>query len=114
MAAVGQYLRYSTVFDEAANLRVLALAAALAASRPGGVREIYPGYGSVYVEWDDATLPNDRATAWIDAAIAAPGADAATPGEVTVPVRYGGLDTAEVSAVTGLDPDEIAAIHAAA
>ena len=31
-----------------------------------------------------------------------------------MPVRYGGLDTAEVSAVTGLDPDEIAEIHAAA
>ena len=40
MAPVGQYLRYSTVFDERANLRVLALAATLDATRPDGVREI--------------------------------------------------------------------------
>ena len=65
MAPVGQYLRYSTVFDEQANLRVLALAATLDASRPAGVREIYPGYGSVYVEWDDSVLPDAKATAWI-------------------------------------------------
>ena len=65
MAPVGQYLRYSTVFDERANLRVLALAATLDATRPDGVREIYPGYGSVYVEWEDRTLSNERATAWI-------------------------------------------------
>jgi KipI family sensor histidine kinase inhibitor len=114
MAAVGQYLRYSTVFDESANLRVLALAAVLGASRPAGVREIYPGYGSVYVEWDDATLANDRAAAWIDAALATPAADAETTREVRVPVRYGGLDTAEVAAATGLDADAIAEIHAAA
>ena len=36
MAPVGQYLRYSTVFDEQANLRVLALAAALARTKPDG------------------------------------------------------------------------------
>ena len=37
------------------------LAAALNASKPDGVREIYPGFGSVYVEWDDARLSNERA-----------------------------------------------------
>ena len=68
MAPVGQYLRYSTVFDEQANLRVLALAAALASTKPEGVREIYPGYGSVYVEWDDARLSNDRTASTIASA----------------------------------------------
>ena len=114
MAAVGQYLRYSTVFDEQANLRVLALAATLDATRPGGVREIYPGYGSVYVEWEDRTLSNARATQWIDAALAAKHDDLKDPTEITVKVRYGGLDTDEVAATTGLTREEIAKLHAAA
>ena len=103
MAPVGQYLRYSTVFDEQANLRVLALAATLDATRPDGVREIYPGYGSVYVEWEDRALSNERATAWIDAALSADHDDLKPPAEITVPVRYGGLDTDDVAEQTGLD-----------
>src|SRR3954470_17899911 len=107
MAPVGQYLRYSTVFDERAGLRVLALAAALDASRPEGVREIYPGYGSVYVEWDDAQLSNDAAKRWIDAALDGPDSDPGEAKEVEVPVRYGGLDTDDVVERTGLSADEI-------
>src|SRR3954453_14591951 len=114
MAPVGQYLRYSTVFDEEANLRVLALAATLDATRPDGVREIYPGYGSVYVEWEDRTLSNARATQWVDAALAAKHDDLKAPAEITVKVRYGGLDTDEVAESTGLTPEEIAELHAAA
>src|SRR3954469_18613497 len=111
MAPAGQYLRYSTVFDERASLRVLALAAALEATRPDGVREIYPGYGSVYVEWDDAVLADARP--WIDAALAAPAPALGDPPEIEVPVRYGGLDTGEVAEATGLPPEEIARLHAA-
>jgi KipI family sensor histidine kinase inhibitor len=114
MAPVGQYLRYSTVFDERANLRVLALAATLNATRPAGVREIYPGYGSVYVEWEDRTLSNERATAWIDAALDADHDDLGAPAEITVPVAYGGLDTDEVAEDTGLSPEEIRELHTAA
>ena len=106
MAPVGQYLRYSTVFDEQANLRVLALAATLDATRPDGVREIYPGYGSVYVEWEDRTLSNERATR-VDrrGARSRPRRPRATPAEITVPVSYGGLDTDEVAEQTGLSPE---------
>jgi KipI family sensor histidine kinase inhibitor len=112
VAPVGHYLRYSTVFDEQANLRVLALAAALAASKPDGVREIYPGYGSVYVEWDDARLSNDAANGWIEHALEAPEEALRDPAEITVPVRYGGLDTDDVAEATGLSADEIAKLHA--
>jgi KipI family sensor histidine kinase inhibitor len=112
MAPVGQYLRYSTVFDAQANLRVLALAAALAAGRPDGVREIYPGYGSVYVEWDDARLSNSAAKAWIDAALEAPEEARRDPAVITVPVRYGGLDTDDVADRTGLAHEQIAKLHA--
>ena len=114
MAPVGQYLRYSTVFDEQANLRVLALAATLDATRPEGVREIYPGYGSVYVEWEDRTLANQRATQWIDDALRADHDDLKDPADLTVGVRYGGIDTDEVAETTGLDPEAIAELHAAA
>src|SRR6185436_14876675 len=112
MAPVGQYLRYSTVFDEQANLRVLALAATLDATRPEGVREIYPGYGSVYVEWEDRTLANQRATQWIDDALRADHDDLKDPADITVGVRYGGIDTDEVAETTGLDPEAIAELHA--
>ena len=78
------------------------------------MREIYPGYGSVYVEWDDRTLSDERATAWIDAALEADHDDLEEPADITVPVRYGGLDTDEVAEATGLSPDEIAEVHAAA
>src|SRR4051794_41296295 len=111
MAPVGQYLRYSTVFDERASLRVLALAAALDASRPDGVREIYPGYGSVYVEWDDAVLPD--AKPWIDAALAAPETGLGEPREGEVPVRYGGVDTDPLAEATRLGAEGIARLHAA-
>jgi KipI family sensor histidine kinase inhibitor len=114
MAPVGQYLRYSKVFDEQANLRVLALAATLDATRPPGVREIYPGYGSVYVEWEDRTLSNERATKWIDDALDADHDDLKEPAEITVPVNYGGIDTDDVVEQTGLDADTIAELHAAA
>src|SRR4051812_20711180 len=113
MAPVGQYLRYSETFDEQANRRVLALAERLEASRPPGVREIYPGYGSVYVEWDDGRLPSAAATRWIDEALHAPDVEHGEPATVEVPVRYGGLDTDEVAEKTGLSREQIAAIHAA-
>ena len=113
MAAIGQYLRYATRFDEHANHAVHVLAAALEATRPAGVREIYPGYGSAYVEWDDAVLSGRRAAAWIEAALDRPAsATAEESGDVDVPVRYGGLDTDAVAAATGLNPEEIAALHA--
>ena len=114
MAPVGQYLRFATQFDEAANIRVLALAAQLDAGRPVGVREIYPGYGSVYVEWDDAVLSSIDATRWIDAALAAPPLAENEPRRLEIPVRYGGPDTADVAAETGLEPAQIAELHAAA
>src|SRR3954452_17530881 len=114
MAPVGQYLRYSTVFDERANLRVLALAATLNATRPDGVREIYPGYGSVYVEWEDRTLSSEHAQRWIDDALEADHDDLGEPAEITVPVSYGGIDTDDVAEQTGLAPGQIAEIHAGA
>jgi KipI family sensor histidine kinase inhibitor len=112
LAPVGHYLRYSTVFDERANLRVLALAATLDATRPDGVREIYPGYGSVYVEWEDRTLSNERAQRWIDAALSADHDDLKPPKEIAVPVSYGGIDTDDVAGHTGLTPERIAELHA--
>ena len=115
MAPVGQYLRYSTVFDEQANLRVLALAAALASvqARRACARSI-PGYGSVYVEWDDAQLSNDARERVDRARARGAGGGAARPAPRSpCRVRYGGLDTDDVAEATGLSPDEIAQRHAA-
>lgn len=114
MAPVGQYLRIARSFSERSSARILALTASLDATRPAGVREIYPGPGSVYVEWDDAVLPAVTAGRWIDGAIAHPEPG---PGEsrlVEVPTRYGALDTEEVSAATGLAAERIVELHTGA
>ena len=65
------------------------------------------------MEWDDAALSNDRATAWIDAALASDHDELGEPRDITVPVRYGGLDTDDVTEATGLSEAEIASVHEA-
>ncbi len=115
MPAAGCYVRVSTTLDPGANERVRTLASALAARRPNGVREIYPGYGSIYLEWDDAALGRPTVEAWIDSAVSAPSdsATAAPTGrQVSVPVRWDGPDLADVLARTGLTTETFAAVVA--
>ncbi len=117
MPAAGCYLRVSETLDPEANARVRNLAAALAVSRPPGVRELYPGYGSVYVEWDDAALGPPAIDRWVDEALAAPADDAGAAGpparEVRLPVRWDGPDVDDVLARTGLTLEALTARLAA-
>ena len=69
MAPVGQYLRFATVFDEAANLRVLALAASSAPPGPSASATSTPATARSTSNGRTRLLPNDAATAWIDAAL---------------------------------------------
>lgn len=92
---------------------VLALHAALAASRLGGVVDLVPAARTVLVGFDPARVPASQVRAWVEAA-----ADAATGGVgerhgplVEVPIRYDGPDLADTAALLGVTASALAARH---
>lgn len=98
------------------NRRAVALAAAIAAARVRGVRDVVPAYASVGVHvdplrFDQAALDAVVSHAW-DTAASAEG-----PARVVeIPVCYGapfGPDLAEVAAFAGCSADDVIARHAA-
>ena len=97
--------------DTALNTRALRLAAALRGRR--GVIEALGAYASVTVHYD----PNLISFAGLHKAVAdllRERAGAPAPGRLhRVPVRYDGVDLADVAAATGLAPEEVARRHAA-
>lgn len=92
---------------------VLALSAALTASRPAGVVDVVPAARSVLVTFDPALIPVSTVRGWVrDAAGADAGARAVEPGSlVEVPIRYGGPDLAETAAVLGMSAAELVDRH---
>ncbi|RKT35919.1 KipI family sensor histidine kinase inhibitor [Microbacterium sp. AG1240] len=100
---------------EAGSLEaVLALHAALDASRPAGVTDLVPAAQTVLVTLDPAVLPLSRARAWIAEAAGPAGADAAGPGPlVEVAVRYDGPDLADTAELLGLTTRALVERHLA-
>lgn len=105
----------STIAPEV-NRRAVALAAAIAAARVPGVRDVVPAYASVGVHvdplrFDQASLDAVVSHAWDTAADAEPAART-----IDIPVCYGGSfgpDLAEVAAFAGCSEDDVIARHAA-
>ena len=96
---------------------VLALHAALAASRPAGVVDLVPAARTVLVRIEPRVLSLAAARAWIDRASQATDAVAparADPPVVELDVVYDGPDLDETAALLGLTPAELAEQHAAA
>jgi KipI family sensor histidine kinase inhibitor len=96
---------------------VLALHAALAASRPTGVVDLVPAARSVLVRVETGTLPLASARSWIERT--AEETDAAIPADEGAPVieldaAYGGPDLAETADRLGLSTDELVARHSSA
>lgn len=94
---------------------VLALRAALEASRPEGVLDIVPAARTVLVRVDPRVLALHAARAWATAAATAPpteGSDAG--GEVVLDIVYDGADLAETAELLGITPAQLAERHAAA
>ncbi|HEU5028609.1 MAG TPA: allophanate hydrolase subunit 1 [Spirillospora sp.] len=87
---------------------MLGLYTALTAAPPRGVADIVPAARTLTLLLDPSADP-----ARIAAAVrgARPGAAAGSAAAVEVPVVYDGPDLAEVAALTGLTPDEVAAAH---
>lgn len=98
------------------NRRAVALAAAIAAARVPGVRDVVPAYAAVGVHvdplrFDQASLDAVVSHAWDTAAGEEPAAHV-----VEIPVCYGGAfgpDLAEVAAFAGCSEDDVIARHAA-
>lgn len=94
---------------------VLALHAALAASRPDGVVDLVPAARTVLVRVDPRVLPIVAARAWIERSAGGARSGAAAPAAVVeLPIRYDGDDLAEVAAHLGITPDEVVARHSSA
>ncbi|WP_203581783.1 urea amidolyase family protein [Microbacterium hibisci] len=94
---------------------VLALHAALAASRPAGVIDLVPAARTLLVRVDPRVLPLASARAWAlaEAARARAGGGAIGP-LVELDIVYDGADLAETAALLGIAADELVARHAAA
>lgn len=92
---------------------VLALQARLAASRPDGVVDVVPGARTVLVHIDPRRLSLDAARAWVVRAGDAAAAPVPEGALVEVPIVYDGPDVAELAAILGVGPAELAAAHAA-
>lgn len=107
-----------TILAEVASLEaVLALHAALEASRPPGVVDLVPAARTVLVRVDPRVLPLTAARAWLDRTTAvtdaaAPAARDADP--IELDVLYAGPDLTETAALLGLSPDALVSQHSAA
>ncbi len=104
------------LIDPVINARVVALAAAVRATRCPGVRDVVPSYNTVTVYFDPLHTDLDRLWASLEEMAATPVPDAAPAREVVVPVRYGGAagpDLDEVAAFAGCSTDEVVRRHTA-
>ena len=98
------------------NARVLALAAALAARRLPGVRDIVPAAASLAVHVDPASADPAAVAGALEACARMPAA-APAGREVEIPVCYEaefGPDLQDVATIAGMPPGEVVARHAAA
>ncbi|NLP84410.1 5-oxoprolinase/urea amidolyase family protein [Microbacterium sp. CFH 90308] len=101
---------------EVASLEeVLAVRAALEASRPDGVIDIVPAARTVLVRVDPRVLAVPAARSWATAAAAHAGPTAAADQPIVeLDIVYDGADLAETAALLGVSADELVRRHAAA
>ena len=91
---------------------VLGLAETLRADPPAGTTEVVPAARTLLVRFDPALTNLSRLSDELVTRDRRP-ARRAGHSTVTVPVRYDGADLAEVAALSGLPPKEVAAYHRA-
>lgn len=110
-------VEFGQSIDPVANAKVLALDSALTAAAPKGLLELVPTYRSLMLHYDPLIVTRDAlvraVTACLSASVAAPVARHLW----TLPACYDpefATDLAHVSAVTGLPPDRVIALHSAA
>jgi KipI family sensor histidine kinase inhibitor len=112
MARRAIYVRYSLTIDEQANSAARALASALAADPVPGVRELYPGLASTYVEWDPNQVSDRVIDRWLGRALSEPAPrEQEAARDLAIPIRYDGADLDDVSRETGLAKADVVRAH---
>ena len=102
--------------DPVINARVVALAAAVRATRHPGVRDVVPSYSAVTVYFDPLRTDLDRLWAALEEVTETGECDAGPTREVVVPVRYGGAagpDLDDVAAFADCSTDDVIRRHTA-
>ncbi|WP_412030385.1 5-oxoprolinase subunit PxpB [Deinococcus yunweiensis] len=108
----GLYVQFSEVLDAGQNARLHTLHRALMADLPGGVDDVLPGYGNVYVDFDAALISPQRVRTWVQGHLDTLGTGAEEGGRhIDLPVRYDGPDLPDVAARTGLSVAEVIRRH---
>jgi KipI family sensor histidine kinase inhibitor len=108
-------VEYGDVIDEATNLRVRRLAAALSVRSDPGIVEIVPTYRSLMVHYDPLRLSRAHVEAIVlDAEQHLADVTLPRPRVIDIPTVYGGdygPDLDDVAAWAGMPKDEVVAIH---
>ncbi|MEI6667530.1 MAG: 5-oxoprolinase subunit PxpB [Acidobacteriota bacterium] len=108
-------VEYGDAIDEATNLCVRRLAAALSLRRDPGIIEIVPTYRSVMVHYDPLRVPRSQVEAIVlDAEQQLADVFLPPPRVIDIPTVYGGgygPDLDDVAAWAGMAADEVIALH---
>ncbi|PNY79531.1 5-oxoprolinase subunit PxpB [Deinococcus koreensis] len=108
----GFYVQFADRLDLTQNARLHALHRALRQDLPPGVTDLCPGYVNLYVEFDAAQVAPDEVRAWVGRHLRGLDDGPAWTGRaLELPVRYDGMDLADVAARTGLDEAEVVRRH---
>ncbi len=117
MACVGPTPRLLRFGDDAVLIevdgleQVLDLRSALESVRPEGVSDVIPAARTVLVQFDTEIVGYEQISRWIRGATVHRAEDTDEPDEVTVPVRYDGVDLADVARMCGLTAADVVAQH---
>lgn len=110
-------LQIGETVDAEANARIIALAAELEERALAGIWEIVPTYRSLLVRYDPEEVRGAELERQLLEAFEHPARTGAEGRLWTVPCLYGGAvgqDLDELSAMKGLSPDEVVALHSGA
>ncbi|WP_457627273.1 carboxyltransferase domain-containing protein, partial [Oceanithermus sp.] len=108
----GAYLVFGKGPSPEVARRVAKTARKIEAAPPPWLLDWIPAYDSIFVEFDADAVGCAELEAWAAGLVGGKEGEEEAARFVEVPVRYDGLDLAEVAARAGLEPGEVARLHA--
>lgn len=110
-------VEFGTVVDPAVSDRVLCLDEILAASQIDGIRELVPTYRSLMIHYDPLRIRRETLISTVEDKLMAAPSHRRESTHWIVPCCYEephGEDLAELAAIAGLPPADVAALHGGA
>lgn len=104
-------VEFAADLDPAAHRAVLSLDRALATAPCAGFLEAVPAFVTLLVAFDPLLTDHAAVQAHLQSLLSAVSEPLLPPKTHVVPTRYDGPDLAQVAALTGLAPDQVAALH---